>query len=293
MSFGIVNDELRKKVDQLKSAGYQWVGDVYPIAHGHVAPAGFAGKPDERQRKFNFMVHVSQSQCRQDATIEDYKAGLVVGIPNDSLWCRWLIDGKLPDWYLGNASDEEILRTLALYHRVVDAFGMDRKEFHTRKFLYNEQVFEEWLVDYAERSGMHVESARNQVREERENRARSCGHVPGEARRHGTPRHPSAWYEERYGIYSDEMDPVDHDWTKSYECIRERIEREKVERESERKKQVGLTVSDMNAAGVTYKQLKSTETYRIDMDTKEIIIVRTRDGRFLRGTGKYVARLLA
>lgn len=290
-----VTDELRNEIDHLNRSGYEWVGDVYPVTYGYVAPEGFGRRPDEKQRKFNFMVHVAQGSCRQDATIAQYKAGLVVGIPNDTVWCHWLVNGVFPNDFMADSTDEMILKTLALFHKVVDAYGVDRQEFYARMMLRNEQAFEEWLEDYARREGMFVESARIQVMEERATAARSANRVGGSTPAcdmQKEPRHPFSWYEKRYEPYGDGIDVVDHDWRKSYEHIREKIDAEKRRRDSERKEVPGLTIADMHAAGVSYSDIKKTEAYRIDGKTKEIIVVRRSDEKFLRGTGKYVARLI-
>lgn len=286
-------DKFREEIKHLNKQGYQWVGDIFPIAYGHAAPAGFAGKRDEKQRRFNRMVHLSMQPG--DASIEEFASGLVVPIPGDSLWCNWLAFGEFQGEYMAESSDGEILRTLAAFHKILDAYEVDRQEFHARMMLRNEQVFEEWLADYAEREGMFVESARRQVLEERKATTRSANGVGGSAiakRPTALPRHPFSWYEARYAQFSDGIDVIDRNWKQSYEHKRKMIEEAKAEREKTRKTVTGLTISDMNAAGVTYSQLDAKESYRIDDETKEIVIVRTRDGKFLRGTGKFVARLL-
>lgn len=282
--------EFRNEIEHLNKQGYQWIGDVYPITYGHVSPAGFAGKPDEKQQRFNRMVHLSQ--WPHDASKKDFENELVVHIPSDSVWCHWLAFGEFTDEFLAKNTDGMILHTLARFHKIVEAYGCDRQEFYARMLLHNEQADEEWLADYADRSGMTVESARHQIAEERKAITKSANGVEAASRATRKPRHPFSWYEARYEPYGEGFDPVDRNWKQSYECIREKIEREKAEREKSRKVISGLTIADMNAAGISYSDINDTESYRIDAETKEIIVIRTSTGKFLRGTGKYVARLL-
>lgn len=226
MAYRTVNHEFENRVKVLEQFGHKWVGNIYPIAYGEKAPAGFAGIPDEKQQRFNRMVHFSMHPS--DASMAEFRNGMVVRIPNDSVWCHWLATGIVPDEFLVNNSDMEIFETFAHFRAVLNAFRCDRAEFHARMMLRNEQVFEEWLEDYAERNGMFVESARFQVMEERANAARSAGSVAGTVTRkaEGTPRHESSYYESHCTPLVGKHDVIDHDWQKSWEWAHKRNKQE-------------------------------------------------------------------
>lgn len=197
------------------------VSDIYPITYGVKEPSGFGGTPDEVQMRFNRLISLSMHP--HTASRDEIRDGMVVGIPSDRGWSHWLAFNEVDASLTGH----RLLEVLAGYKAVLDAIGaaigqpgFGRKDYYARICLRNEQVFEEWLADYAEREGMCVEQARMCVLEERESAARSAGGACG------------AWHDDTAwkavpelgeldfdGIHA--ADPVLHDTEVSYERMRD------------------------------------------------------------------------
>ena len=224
----------------------QWVGDVFPVTYGHKAPLGFGGVPDVVQQRFNAIIHFSQ--WHHDATRDEIRAGMVMEIPADRYWTHWLAFNEVDS----TLSDEEVLEMLAGYKAVLDAIGaaigqerFSRRDYHARVQLRNEQVFDEWLVDYADRNGMWLESARANVLEEQKRRARSCGNACGPWHDDVTWRPvPELDEIDLSGIKA--ADPVFHDTELSFERIREDVENRKYDRTP----LPGMTLRDKLEAGI-------------------------------------------
>ena len=262
------------------------VSDIFPITYGHQAPEGFGGKPDEVQMRFNRVIH--HAQHPHDATYAEFDAGIVIAALPDPHWLAFCeVDAKL--------TDEETLRMLAQEKVILDAIGraigqenFGRKDYSARIELRNEQVFEEWLIDYAERQGMFVESARNDVLEARKAATRSANAVPG-ASSYEWRKVPELEELDLSGIKV--CDPVYHDKRLSHEWTRERIERDKQARKLAAEHSTGLTIKDLNDLSLSYSQIKATETFRAD-ETGEVSVVVTKTGKLVRKTGKFVERLI-
>lgn len=75
------------------------------------------------------------------------------------------------------------------------------------------------------------------------------------------------------------------------QLTREEIERKKVDAEKARREIPGLTIKDMHELGISYKDLKSNQSYGVD-ENAEVVITATKTGRILSRTGKFVARIL-
>ena len=288
ITYDPMEDEYRRR---FRNTGTRLIVDILPVTYGRKAPAGFGGKPDVIQRKFNLMAHYGR--WPQDASYAAYDAGLVVGFPSDPVWCHWLRTGDLKDDFLAFATDEEIVSTLRFYHAILKAYGLSREDFYARMLIRNEQVFEEWLVDYAERQEWDLEYARKDVLEAQKAAARSAGSVPGGC--HPKPkvpaRHATKWYLDIDFSDVDASEVIDTSRSMSYEHMREQMESEKAKRESERTEVWGLTVSDMNKLGLDYKQLKKGEGWRVN-DDAEVVVIRYSTGKVIRSTGMRVERLV-
>lgn len=261
------------------------VSDLFPVTYGKKAPLGFGGKPDETQRLFNRVTHLAM--WPHDASYDEIDAGMVINIPD---WAHWLVSGRLP----ASLSDEAVCRTLALYKAVLDAVGraigvdgFGRRDFLARRLLGNEQVFEEWLADFARREGMSLESARAHVLEARATAASSARSAAGRMEHEATRRAEIVDFD----LSGYDFDPVCHDRKVSYQWTREEIERKKVDAEKARQEAPGLTIRDMNELGISYKDLKSTQSYGVD-ENAEVVVTATKTGRILSRTGKFVARIL-
>ena len=288
ITYDPMEDEYRNR---FRNTGTRLIVDILPVTYGKKAPAGFGGRPDEAQRKFNLMVHYAQDP--HEASYAAFDAGMVVPLPHDAVWCHWLVTGDLKDEYLAFATDDEIVATLRSYHAIVRAYGMSREEFFARMMIRNEQVFEEWLVDYAKRQEWDLEYARKDVLDAQRAAARNAGSVPAGCRpKPKVPaRHATRWYLDLDFSDVDCSGVVCHARELSYEHTRERIASEKAKCASERAEVWGLTVSDMNKLGLDYKQLKRGEGWRVN-DDAEVVVVRHSTGKVVRSTGMRVERLV-
>lgn len=195
------------------------ISEIFPITYGFKAPVGFGGTPDYVQQRFNRVIHLSQ--WPHDASYDEIDAGLVISIPG---WAHWIAFGELAT----GLNENEVKQALACYKATLDAIAnaigvtsFGRCDYYARIQLSNEQVFEEWLADYASREGMAVDVARRSVMEERKNAARAAGRVAGDTSRREYQRAEL----EDYDLSGYEFDPVRRDHRLSYEFIRAQIKR--------------------------------------------------------------------
>lgn len=264
---------------------YRRVSDIFPITYGKKAPSGFGGAPDIVQQRFNRLVHLSI--WPHDASYAEIDAGMVVSIPR---WEHWVVFGELPS----ELSDDQVREVLAAYKATLDAIAraigvstFDRHDYHARITLRNELVFEEWLVDFAEREGMFVESARAYIRETQEAAASSARSAVGHIE-----REPGRKAEiEDFDLSGYAFDPVCHDRSVSFERTREEIAARKERMAEERKNTRGLTIRDMNELGLSYRDIDGRHGYRI-ADDAEVVVVSLKTGKVTGHTGKFVARIV-
>ena len=259
------------------------VSEIFPITYGEKAPAGFGGKPDEVQMRFNRVIHFAQHP--HDATYAEFDAGMVIAIPTDPDWTHWLAFCEVD----ASMSNEKAMMLLAYHKSVLDVIGrvigqdnFGRKDYFARVELHNEQVFEEWLIDYAGRQGMSLEDARADVMEARKAATRSANAVPGsqDIKWRKVPE-----LDELDLSGYDGGDAVCHSKWRSHEHTRESLHNPALEQST------GLTIRDLNDLDLSYSQIKATETFRAD-ETGEVSVVVTKTGKLVRKTGKFVERLI-